>query len=135
MSEMTIIQNDYATLVYDSDEKIVHHTFHKPIGDQKFRDVLLTGIKTLEQYKASKWLSDDRGNSALSPEDTEWSMNTWFPQAVKAGWKYWALVVPKDMMARMNLKEFVDSYYKQGLRIAVFSEPEEAMKWLINCDK
>ena len=62
-------------------------------------------------------------------------MNTWFPQAVKAGWKYWALVVPKDMMARMNLKEFVDSYYKQGLRIAVFSEPEEAMKWLINCDK
>ena len=134
MSEITIIQNEYATLVYHPDTKIVHHTFHKPISGQNFREVLNTGAKTLEKYKASKWLSDDRGNSALSPEDTEWSKTDWFPRAVKAGWKYWALVVPEDTLARMNLKEFVDSYFEQGLRIGVFSEPEEAMKWLTICD-
>ena len=70
MSEIIIIQNEYATLVYHPDEKIVHHTFHKPIGDQEFRNVLNTGAKTLKKYNASKWLSDDRGNSALSGRPT-----------------------------------------------------------------
>jgi hypothetical protein len=134
VSEITIIQNEYATLVYHPDTKIVHHTFHKPIGGEKFRDILNTGTKTLAENKASKWLSDDRGNSALSREDTEWSKENWFPRAVKAGWVYWALVVPQDIMARLNLKEFVDSYLDQGLRIRVFSKPEEAMKWLLICD-
>ncbi|GAB4425152.1 MAG: hypothetical protein Fur0044_23240 [Anaerolineae bacterium] len=134
MSEIIIIKNEYAELVYHSDTQIVHHTFHQPIGGEKFREILNAGARTLEEYKASKWLSDDRGNSALSPEDTEWSMTDWFPRAVNAGWKFWALVVPEDLMARMNLKEFVDSYYEQGLRIGVFTKPEEAMEWLMICD-
>jgi hypothetical protein len=134
MFETIIIQNEYATLRYYPDTKIVHHTFYKPISGQEFRNVLNTGAKTLEKNQASKWLSDDRGNLALPADDTEWSKTDWFPRAVKAGWKYWALVVPEDIMARMNLKEFVDSYLEQGLQIAVFTEPEEAMKWLTICD-
>jgi hypothetical protein len=134
MADITIIDNNFATLVYHSDSKIVHHTFHKPIGGSKFREVLNTGADTLKKYGASKWLSDDRNNSALSPEDTEWSKTTWFPKTFKAGWKYWALVVPEDFLARMNLKEFVDAYYEQGLRIMVFVSPDEAMSWLLTID-
>lgn len=132
---MTLIKNTYASLVYLPTKKIVHHTFHQPIGGQAFRDVLNTGAETLEKYHASKWLSDDRENAALSPEDTEWSKTNWFPRAVKAGWKYWALVVPQDIMAQLNLKEFVDSYFEQGLNIMVFTDPKEAMEWLVDCDK
>jgi len=135
MSDMTIINNKFATLVYHTETKIVHHTFHRPIGGNEFREVLTTGAETLKKYGASKWLSDDRNNSALSPEDTEWSKTVWFPQSFEAGWKYWALVVPEDMMARMNLKEFVDSYAEQGLRIMVFVTPDEAMAWLQKIDK
>ena len=132
--EITIIKNEYANLVYHPDTKIVSHSFLKPISGPAFRNILDTGAKTLEKYQASKWLSDDRGNSALPADDTEWSKSDWFPRAVKAGWKYWALVVPQDILAQMNLREFVDSYFEQGLRIAVFDDPEEAMKWLIICD-
>jgi hypothetical protein len=39
-------------------------------------------------------------------------------------------VVPQDALARMNLKEFIDTYYQQGLRIMVFVDPAEALKWL-----
>jgi hypothetical protein len=55
----------------------------------------------------------------------------WFPRAKAAGWKFWALVVPPDVMARLNLNEFVKSYFEQGLRIMVFTEPGEAMAWLV----
>ena len=49
---------------------------------------------------------------------------------MKSGWKFWALVVPESVMARMNLKEFVDLYFQKGLRIMVFTKPDEAMEWL-----
>ena len=135
MSELKILNNEYATLIYDMDKKIVHHTFHQPIGGDKFREVLNRGAETLENYGASKWLSDDRKNSALSAEDTEWSKTNWFPRSIKAGWKYWAIVVPQNVLGQMNMKEFVDSYFQQGLRIMVFSKLDEAKQWLINVDK
>lgn len=130
MSAITVISNDYATLVYYTDKKIVHHTFHKPIAGEEFRRVLNTGADLLQQHGADKWLSDDRGIGPLSPEDTEWSKTNWFPRSVQAGWKYWALVVPENIYAQLNLKEFTDSYSQQGLRIMVFVDPEAAMKWL-----
>jgi hypothetical protein len=131
MVEAPVLNNEYATLVFHEDTKIVHHTFHKVIGGDSFRSVLNSGVELLKQNHAQKWLSDDRNNSALSDEDTQWSMTQWFPRAKEAGWKYWALVVPEDMMARLNLKDFVDSYYDQGLRIMVFTDPNVAMDWLV----
>jgi hypothetical protein len=131
MSKIILIENEYATLEYHPDAKIIHHTFHKPIGKDKFREVLNTGADSLKKYGATKWLSDDRKNMALSPEDTEWSKTEWFPRALANGWKSWALVVPQDFLARMNMKEFVDQYYEKGLRIMVFNNPEDAMKWLL----
>lgn len=132
---IAIIENEYATLLYHPDEKFVHHIFHQPIGGEDFRNVLNMGIDALAEHHASKWLSDDRENSALSNEDTKWSKEDWFPRAVEAGWKYWALVVPQSILARINMKEFVDSYLDQGLRITVFSNPENAIKWIKTCDR
>jgi hypothetical protein len=116
--------------MYHPEEKIVHHTFHQTIGGQEFRQILTTGIELMKKHEATKWLSDDRENSVLSPEDSEWAMKEWFPNAKNAGWKFWALVVPTDILARMNLKQFVDDYHQQGLRIMVFTDPDQAMEWL-----
>ncbi|MBE2271185.1 MAG: hypothetical protein IAE80_23325 [Anaerolinea sp.] len=126
----TILENQYATLYFHTDTKIVHHVFHQQIGGEEFRRVLNAGVELMKARAATKWLSDDRNNGVLSPEDTDWSMQEWFPRSKAAGWQFWALVVPADMMARLNLKEFVDSYYEQGLRIMVFTETEDAMQWL-----
>ncbi len=134
MSDITVLKNEFATLTYHPDARIVHHTFHQPISGAEFRSVLNTGAETLQKYGAAKWLSDDRKNMALPEDDTQWSMTDWFPRAVRAGWKYWALVVPPDFLARLNLAEFVESYFEQGLRIMVFTEPDEALEWLRNVD-
>jgi hypothetical protein len=130
MSSSVIFQNAYATLIYHPDKKIVHHIFHKPVGGQPFREVLLTGMQVLKANGARKWLSDDRGNSALPDDDTEWALNIWFPQVRDAGWKYWALVVPDDVMGRLNLVEHTEFYFQRGIRIMVFTDPDEALKWL-----
>jgi hypothetical protein len=131
MTPTNIIDNDHATLVFHEDKKIVHHTWKKAIEGDNFRNVLLSGIDLLKKHEAHKWLSDDRGMTApLSEEDTEWSQAEWFPRAKEAGWQFWALVVPPDVKSRINLSEFVFNYSQQGLRVAVFTTPEDAMKWL-----
>ena len=134
MTTTEVLKNEFATLVYHTDEKIVHHTFHKPIGGDDFHNVLLTGIKLLKEHGAHKWLSDDRENAAMSDEDTVWAQEVWFPQAKEAGWQFWAIVLPPDIVARINYSEFVFNYAQKGVRVSLFSTPEEAREWLINTD-
>lgn len=130
--EIMIVDNEYATLVCLPDEKIIYHTFHKPIGGEILRNVLNKGTEAMAKYGATKWLSDDRLNAVLSPEDTEFGKTDWFPRTLQAGWKYWALVVPSDILGQMSLKEIIDDYWERGLRIMVFSKLDEAREWLTN---
>jgi hypothetical protein len=131
VTSTTVIDNEFATLFYHEDTKVVHHSFKKAIAGEALRNLLLTGVDVLKKNEAHKWLSDDRGMDAPLPdEDTAWAQAEWFPRAKEAGWQYWALVVPAEVKSRINLSEFVFNYAQQGLRVAVFTQPEEAMKWL-----
>ncbi len=132
MDKQTIIDNEFATLLYYPDQGIVYHTFHKPLSGKEFRDVLEAGTKLIQEQHATKWLSDDRENSALTSADTDWGLNDWFPRTIQAGWKYWAMVVPRELVGRLSIKEVMDSYVAQGIeRIMVFTNPNEAMNWLL----
>ena len=132
MEKTTVFQNDCALLVYYPEAKIVHNTFSgQPTGTQ-FREALNAGVEVMKKYGGTKWLSDDRENKVMfSPEDQEWADNDWFPRMVQVGWKTWAMVVPYEIKARFNLQEIVDKNFERGIRIAVFSELDEAFQWLL----
>jgi hypothetical protein len=85
MPAVTIIDNPFATLWYHPEKRIVHHRIHQFISGKAFRDLLLTGTEVLTKHQATKWLSDDRMNAVLRPEDVEWSHGHWFPQTALAG--------------------------------------------------
>lgn len=135
MPPTTLIDNEYATLWYHPDTKIVHHKFHKPIKGQAFRDVLLQGVATFEQQGAQKWLSDDRANSALDEDDATWAMTEWSVRVVKAGWKFWAIVMPDVTVGKINMKRFISLYAYQGVKVQLFEDPNEALTWLQKADK
>lgn len=127
---VTVIDNDYATLCYYPELKLVHHTFHRTISGQDFRDVLNRGTEILRENHADKWLSDDRKNTGLSPEDNEWGLTVWFSQTQAVGWKYWALVVPASMEGQQSMIQAVQHFAQNGVYTRVFIDPEEALAWL-----
>jgi hypothetical protein len=129
-STITVLNNDFATVLYHPDGKIVHHQFHKFIYGQAFRDVLTKGAEIFEQYGATKWLSDDRNNSALPAEDSEWAIQTWNPRVLQAGWQYWAVVLPVKIIGQMNMQRFIEMYSEMGVTVKAFSDPDEALAWL-----
>ncbi|MES9992456.1 MAG: hypothetical protein ABW098_10915 [Candidatus Thiodiazotropha sp.] len=136
MSERTtLIDNDYATLWFYPDDLIIHHEFHRPIADEAFRSVLMTGLGLMQDRGALKWLSDDRNNSILSAEDSAWSQDYWLPRALQAGWKLWAVLPPLKARGRINMErlmEFVGN--TSAMEIQIFSDPEKALQWLKNSE-
>ena len=130
MSRITLVENDYITLEYLTDKKVIYHTIHKPIGSPELRSALNIGTEALKKYGACKWLSDDRKNGPLAREDAEWGFVDWNPRTIKAGWKYWANVVPTDVVSAGTLTPVIESLYGMGLRMMVFDNLEEAMEWL-----
>lgn len=130
MARIVIATNEYITLEYLTDKKIVYHTIHQPVGGKILRDVLNVGTETLAKYGACKWLSDDRKNGPLSEEDRNWGYEDWNRRTIDAGWKYWALVVPQEMADAGTMAPTIQALYTLGLRMMVFTEVEDAMSWL-----
>ncbi len=130
MASQKVIDNDTITLIYHSDSGIVHHEFHKFVHGASFQEALMQGYDLMNKNHATKWLSDDRGNSALSPEDSQWAQTVWFPAVKAAGWKHWAVVLPEKVVGQLNMKQWVDMYKGLGINSQVFDDPAKAMAWL-----
>jgi len=130
MSKRLVLENEFVQLWYHPTDRIVHHQFRKFIWGEQFREVLNEGLRVFEREGATKWLSDDRENSALSKDDTEWSMNDWFPRVAKIGWKHWAIVLPQNVIGQMNMARIIATYSARGLTVRVFDEPGAALEWL-----
>lgn len=130
MLKQTVFDKEYASLYYYPEPKIVHHVFHKFIYGEDFRQVLEKGLEIFQQHGAKKWLSDDRKNSALPTVDLTWGLEVWAPQVFKAGWKYWAILMPDKVAGQMSMNRIMKNYIDQGLNMQVLSETDEALKWL-----
>lgn len=130
MSAVPIVDNEYITIQYLPDKKVISHVVHKPVTDKPLQDALNVATEALKKYGACKWLSDDRKNGPLSPEQLEWGFKDWNPRAIAAGWKYWANIVPEEMAAAGTLAPLMDSLFEMGLRMMVFTDADKAMQWL-----
>ncbi|HKO91258.1 MAG TPA: hypothetical protein VJU61_08910 [Polyangiaceae bacterium] len=125
-----IHQSEWITVWYHPEVKVVHHRLHKAIRGEPFRSALLQGTAVLRQRGATKWLSDNRQVFILPQADQEWADAEWFPQALKAGWKYWAIVRPERAAADLFIRRLAATRSAAGVKTELFTTPEASMEWL-----
>ena len=130
MQREMVMTGDAMSMWFYPSQGIVHHEFHTYMFGEPLRTGLMQGADLLRDRGASKWLSDDRKNSALHPDDVEWAKTVWFPTALQNGWKHWAVVWPQKVVGQMNMKDFMDTYRALGINAEAFADPTEAMLWL-----
>jgi len=130
MAKKTLIDNDNVSLYCFPDEGIVHHIVHKFVYGEAFRNLMTKGADAFIEHNCTKWLSDDRSNSALRKEDVEWGQENWENRILDKGWKYWALVMPEKVVGKMNMRRIVDRYASKGVEVKVFSDPKDGLEWL-----
>lgn len=127
---INILANDKVAIWYHPEHGIIHHEMYKYLHGESFREVMLAGAEAMKKYKANKWLSDDRKNPVLAPDDLEWSNTVWTKMVMEAGWKYWAIVQPEALIAKMRMDKLAQKWSDRGLAVQFFTDPDEAMKWL-----
>ncbi len=130
MSTIQVFDCEQITMWYYPEKKIIHHQIHKYTYGQVYRDAFMAGLETMKKYGACKWLSDDRNNPVLDPEDRKWSQEVWHPLVMQAGWKYWAIVQPDRVIARTRMERLAEMLAFSGLTAQIFSSVDEAMAWL-----
>lgn len=130
MFEITVLDNEFATLLCYPSKRLIHHEFHKFCSGDDFRNVMNKGAEAFETHKCTKWLSDDRKVGLIPPEDVEWGRCDWTPRVIKAGWKYFAMVLPEKVIGQMYHTSIVEEFSKMGIEAQIFRTPEEGMDWL-----
>jgi len=132
MEAVTLYDHEQVTVWYYPEKKMIHHKMHQYLHGQIFREALMAGAEAMQKYRALKWLSDDRNNPVLNPEDQQWGIDVWQPKVIEAGWKYWAIIQPEQFVAKMRMMKLAEMYASLGVTVQMFSDPDEAMKWLEN---
>lgn len=130
MRRETVIDNEFGSMWYYPEKRIIHHQIHKFMFGETYKKFILTATDLMKKYQARKWLSDDRKSPVIRKEDMLWEEVNWFPQTVDAGWKYWAIVTPEKALGQMNMEGLARQFASQGLIVRFFNSPEEGLKWL-----
>jgi len=130
MNRILLVDNSLISVWIYPERELIHHQMKAFCFGPEFRDALTRGVEAMERHRAIKWLSDDRANDALSPDDSKWGTDVWFPRAKAAGWRHWALVQPKRILGQVNMARFVKMYAELGINARMFTDPDAALTWL-----
>ncbi|WP_319477941.1 hypothetical protein [Marispirochaeta aestuarii] len=130
MKTITLLDNDSLSLYVYPEHGIVHHEIHKFVFGETWREMMMKGADAFIEHGCTKWLSNDKSNSAMRQEDLEWGQKNWEGRILEKGWKYWALMMPEKAIGKMNMRPIVDRYAGMGVTVQIFSEFDDAFKWL-----
>jgi hypothetical protein len=130
MSSIVGLDNELVTVHCDLEAGIVHHVMHRFVVSAMFRQALETGLALMQAHGASKWLSDDRRNRAISSDDAQWARGDWRPRAIAAGFRTWAMVLPEGVVGQMRTRRIVEYARGSGLTVETFDDADAALRWL-----
>ncbi len=132
MSKLVLIyQSPECDIFYNEDLNIIQ-TFWKGVyfTDERFRLILDEIINVMDQKKVSIIVADARDMFAISQPNQEWILKSWYPRAVKAGFRYQGLILNKDTFSELTVKQISNEYDSSTVVTHYFRSPSEALDWV-----
>lgn len=123
-------RSEKITVCWEPQLAAIVHTVHKYCYGDAFRDALAAGVEAMALHGAVAWMSDDRNNGPVSPDDDEWINAVWFPRARACGWQRWAVVTPVAVVGQLNVARTVKLFAGLGVQVEWFDAPDAARAWL-----
>jgi len=98
----------------------------------ELQTIMLKGIDLMVVNEADKLLMDARHGAAIKQEDQEWIAHTYVTEAYDAGLRYFAMVLPEKVTAKLSLNRTAaaagGSY---PYELESFVEIQDAKEWLV----
>jgi hypothetical protein len=107
-----------ASVRWDAPFLLVRVEWEGWANSAEFVALLDEEVRALSEHHGSRLLADCRRQRVLSPIDQDRADRDWLPQALAAGLKRLAIVVPISVLAAMNLEERIGKIPGTTLEIA-----------------
>lgn len=116
---------------YDPTTKTVIAQFQGFLTNNEFVSIAEKTHATRVQNRCYKQLNNIENMAVLSKENQEYAENVWFPKAVKTGLKFFAFVVPKQILGQLSMQKVNKNAEREGaIQIKYFDNQDEALNWL-----
>ncbi len=94
---------------------------------QRLQDIFDQLILALQTKNCSMIIADAREMFVIAPKDRQWTIDEWYPRAVKAGFKYQGLILSKDTFNELSVKQISAHYDENKVATMYFTSPSAAL--------
>ncbi len=120
-----------STSFYDMEINAAIGVFKGFLSTEEFRAIAENLHKLRSENSSCRQLNNIENMKVLTKDVRDWLRDTWFPEAVKTGLKYFAFVVPNDNVGTLSMKEAnKDAQSNPDIEIQYFDNYDRAREWL-----
>ena len=127
---MEVLETKNAKVEWIPELRAVFKTFHGFIYGDELKEVFNFGVDLLKKNKGHSWISDNRKHKPYRAQDREWMQAVFIPNAIEAGWTYWALIEPQSVLGKLNMKGDENLITDFGVVSRKFGDVESAFSWV-----
>ena len=117
-------------VAYEAAVPCVTMTWRGYHTSEAFRRQNAEVMDLIAKHRATALLADIRDFTLIAAEDQAWLNAEWLPQAMAAGLRHAALVVPVFYFNKVAVQAVVNRIPAPTLRVEYFDTPEAGRAWL-----
>jgi hypothetical protein len=95
-----------------------------------FKAVLDAELQALREHHGTRLLADCRRQRIIDEADQDRADREWLPEALAAGLKRFAIVLPDNRLAAINLEDRLNKVPISSLEVGYFASTDAAREWL-----
>ncbi|WP_242926193.1 STAS/SEC14 domain-containing protein [Pontibacter vulgaris] len=127
----TYFQNHVVTILYDDELQLGTAIWNGFLSSEEFKEAVSACLQLMEEYKALRWLGDNRKLRAIRQSDQEWFVEYAFPRLAAGTLRRNATVVSEDVFNKMAVEQLIKRADNLGdMVIKEFDSVEDAIAWL-----
>ena len=119
----------YLKIHYDQVANCIIDEWDGNFGNQEnFRKGLERIIENIRDKRCNKWLANLTNLKGSFDSSSDWLTSVIMPEAVDAGLKHEAVILPKNVFAKLSAKDAINEV--KDVTISIFDDIDEGKEWL-----
>ena len=129
--EKELFESDFAFLTFHQVEKIMELVWKGFADSNDYRQILEETLAASIEKNVRKIVFNAKSLQAITTENQEWTIESWFPTVQSKGIEIFAFVLPDDIFGEVSLQMIADkTKEKYNINSKFFSTNEEALEWI-----
>ncbi|MBI9066602.1 MAG: STAS/SEC14 domain-containing protein [Salinivirgaceae bacterium] len=128
---MVLLDKNYALVTYDEENQLGIVEWKAKCTPEEYQSAFMALLEKQKSKPITRYISDIRKQSVISPMDRKWFEKEALPQAVKQGLKAAAVVFDGNAFKKYYINVILNTTNKYKLPMQVFNHMDEAKDWLM----